>query len=116
MPIGKWLDLKGYDMKPHGSRATPAAADAKTPPPQVKPEKPPKEEKAPPPPFEPWLDTLKGEFKPIKVRCRPNVMLGLPLPCLKLRGSSCTAVHLRMAAVSEVHVFLFKNCARAMHV
>lgn len=69
MPIGKWLDLKGYDMKPNVKKEGGVEGKGKTPPPPppAKEVKPPKEEK-PPPPFEPWLDTFKGEFKPIRVQ------------------------------------------------
>ena len=35
--------------------------------------KPPREDKPPPPPFEPWLDTIKGDFKPIKVCHRSSL-------------------------------------------
>ena len=56
--------------------------------------KPPKEEKPPPPPFEPWLDTIKGEFKPIKARCFTRLML-----CMRHKNASSfqTPIHIGRA-------------------
>ena len=95
MPVGKWMDMKGIDVKPTGGRSVPvppsgsarqlqlqqqhAHTRAATPPlPTPRPLKKEKEEKelGPPPAFEPWLDMNKGTFKPIQVLC--NLVLALP--------------------------------------
>ena len=85
MSIGKWLELKGFDVKPNATARPPAgqsaaaasvaaanaaaalalANDAKRETKGVKKEK--EEDKGPPTPFEPWLDVLKEDFKPIQV-------------------------------------------------
>ena len=80
MSIGKWLEIRGYDVKAPNAAKAPAAAPhsqhhpTPTPPPALAPDKKDKvlkkekeEDKGPAPLFEPWLDVLKADFQPIKV-------------------------------------------------
>ena len=123
MSIGKWLDLKGYDIKgttaPGAALARASAAAAAIPAPRsadasatvspallapirVKREAGVKEEpgvqrerhaeRHSDKPYEPWLDTLKGAFKPIQVRLRLYLVKACSTgPCRRLEGDVCQA-------------------------
>lgn len=93
MSIGKWLELKGYDVKPNtaakppsGPSAPPAPSPA---PPAEKKEKVIKEEKdkTPTMPFEPWLDVQKPDFKPVQVGIS-NLAFDLSNRCISIACSS----------------------------
>lgn len=97
MPVGKWMEVIGMDIKPAGGRSAPVAPSSMARPtnphqqsltmatrPSPLPQPPPvkqvkmlslvkrepvkREEREALTVFEPWLDIARGNFKPIKVR------------------------------------------------
>ncbi len=120
MPIGKWLVLKGYEPKPGANKAAqnslpPRQVPAPTPPPQEI--KPPKEEKAPKEekPFEPWLDTLKGDFKPIQVStCYFLLPLALSLVAESLWSNSCDLLELAATWPSQGLAIYHRSSGKAL--
>ena len=90
MSIGKWLELKGFDVKPNAAAKPPAVPTQPAASPAPAPEKSNKDkplkddkDKGPPVPYEPWLDVLKNDFKPIKVS-RPASAARTPTDSLSI--------------------------------
>ncbi|KAK9830484.1 hypothetical protein WJX72_011976 [[Myrmecia] bisecta] len=65
MQVGKWLELKGIDIKPPQKQNPSGGTPKPMAPPPVKEPKP---EKAVAPIYAPWMDMSVGEHTPIKVR------------------------------------------------